>query len=72
MSPSQVCGAEEINQIGQHSHISYNVKSSLHMNTAINLELSQPEQQNNEASARNMKLWLFNNSNFKKSILQQK
>ncbi|XP_021776235.1 MADS-box transcription factor 23-like isoform X1 [Chenopodium quinoa] len=54
----QVCTTEETNQIQQHPHMSYNVNNDSHMNTAINLQLSQPEQHNDETSAKNMKLCL--------------
>lgn len=59
-SESQVFTTEEMNQIQQHPHMSYNGKNNYHMNSAINLQLSQPEQQNDETSTRNMKLWYLN------------
>ncbi|XP_021862469.1 MADS-box transcription factor 27-like isoform X3 [Spinacia oleracea] len=54
----KVFTTEEMNQIQQHPHMSYNGKNNYHMNSAINLQLSQPEQQNDETSTRNMKLCL--------------
>uniref|UniRef100_A0A803MC95 Uncharacterized protein n=1 Tax=Chenopodium quinoa TaxID=63459 RepID=A0A803MC95_CHEQI len=58
----QVCTTEETNQIQQHPHMSYNVNNDSHMNTAINLQLSQPEQHNDETSAKNMKLCVTPNA----------
>ncbi|KAL2936714.1 MADS-box transcription factor 27 [Bienertia sinuspersici] len=53
----KVSEAEDVNPTEQHSHMSYNVKNSVYLTTPISLELSQPKQQINETSARNMKLW---------------
>ncbi|XP_057527370.1 MADS-box transcription factor 23-like [Amaranthus tricolor] len=55
---NKVCASEEMNQIDQHPHMLYNVKNNHQMNTTINLQLSPPDQQNNESSTRNMQLCL--------------
>lgn len=52
----QVYGQQEMNQTEQRPQMSSYDKNGYHMNAQIDLQLSQPAQENNETSTKTMKL----------------
>lgn len=66
-SGSQVYGQQDVNQTKQPQQMSCNAENGHHMNPPTNLQLSQPDKQNNGTSNKAMRLGYVLNTYYNKS-----